>query len=117
MKYVTNDSTVQNTKTFILLEIVFNTIYYDDVNNGRSQDLQENILHFVSKKYSNMPKYTRFDAEEMKQITPGYYDDVITDGLKPDRETGVTLLFYRSIKYTFKSKYYSIYKIDISNLF
>ncbi|XP_016115431.1 scavenger receptor cysteine-rich type 1 protein M130-like [Sinocyclocheilus grahami] len=28
------------------------------------------------------------DAEEMvKEITPGYYDDVITDGLKPDHET------------------------------
>ncbi|XP_016349546.1 antigen WC1.1-like [Sinocyclocheilus anshuiensis] len=27
-------------------------------------------------------------SEEMvKEITPGYYDDVITDGLKPDRET------------------------------
>ncbi|XP_042592658.1 uncharacterized protein LOC109069083 [Cyprinus carpio] len=26
-------------------------------------------------------------SEEMKQITPGYYDDFITDGLKPDRET------------------------------
>ncbi|ROL44812.1 hypothetical protein DPX16_0064 [Anabarilius grahami] len=25
--------------------------------------------------------------EMMKEITPGYYDDVITDGLKPDRET------------------------------
>ncbi|RXN37632.1 scavenger receptor cysteine-rich type 1 M130-like protein [Labeo rohita] len=23
----------------------------------------------------------------VKEITPGYYDDVITDGLKPDRET------------------------------
>jgi len=30
----------------------------------------------------------------VKEITPGYYDDVITDGLKPDRETGVVLLFY-----------------------
>ncbi|KTF78509.1 hypothetical protein cypCar_00048128 [Cyprinus carpio] len=38
------------------------------------------------------------DAEEMvKEITPGYYDDVITVGLKPDRETGVTLLLYNSI--------------------
>ncbi|KTF75274.1 hypothetical protein cypCar_00038357 [Cyprinus carpio] len=38
------------------------------------------------------------DAEEMvKEITPGYYNDVITDGLKPDRETGVTLLLYNSI--------------------
>ncbi|XP_077090811.1 uncharacterized protein LOC143742061 [Siphateles boraxobius] len=26
----------------------------------------------------------------MKEITPGYYDDVITDGLKPDRETEYT---------------------------
>jgi len=32
----------------------------------------------------------------VKEITPGYYDDVITDGLKPDRETGVVLLLYNS---------------------
>ncbi len=38
----------------------------------------------------NIPKYV--DTEDMvKEITPGYYDDVITDGLKPDRETGVIL--------------------------
>ncbi|XP_052436592.1 scavenger receptor cysteine-rich type 1 protein M130-like [Carassius gibelio] len=42
----------------------FNTAYYDDVTNGSG--LKE---------------------EMMKEITPGYYDDVITDGLKPDRET------------------------------
>jgi len=35
----------------------------------------------------------------MKEITPGYYDDVITDGLKPDRETGVIWLFYNRKKY------------------
>ena len=46
------------------------------------------------------------DAEEMKEITPGYYDDVITDGLKPDRETGVVLLFCNSIL-----KYFSILKL------
>ncbi len=57
------------------------------------------------------------DAEEMlKEITPGYYDDVITDGLKADRETGVSLLFYNSIEYTFKLKHYSMLKIDISDL-
>ncbi len=33
------------------------------------------------------------NVEEMlKEITPGYYDDVITDGMKADRETGVSLL-------------------------
>ncbi len=33
------------------------------------------------------------DAEEMlKEISPGYYDDVITDGLKADPETGVSLI-------------------------
>ncbi|RXN03009.1 scavenger receptor cysteine-rich type 1 M130-like protein [Labeo rohita] len=42
----------------------FKTAYYDDVTNGSG--LKE---------------------EMMKEITPGYYDDVITDGLKPDRET------------------------------
>ncbi|XP_052429854.1 scavenger receptor cysteine-rich type 1 protein M130-like [Carassius gibelio] len=42
----------------------FNTAYYDNVTNGSG--LKE---------------------ETMKEITPGYYDDVITDGLKPDRET------------------------------
>ncbi len=58
------------------------------------------------------------DAEEMlKKISPGYYDDVITDGLKADRETGVSLFFYNSIEYTFKLKYYSMLKIDISDLF
>ncbi|RXN04222.1 scavenger receptor cysteine-rich type 1 M130-like protein [Labeo rohita] len=40
------------------------TAYYDDVTNGSG--LKE---------------------EMVKEITPGYYDDVITDGLKPDRET------------------------------
>ncbi len=56
------------------------------------------------------------NAEEMlKEITPGYYDDVITDGLKADRETGVSLLFYKSIEYTFKLKHCSMLKIDISN--
>ncbi len=40
------------------------------------------------------------DAEEMlKEISPGYYDDVITDGLKANCETGVSLLFYNSIEY------------------
>ncbi|XP_026101688.1 antigen WC1.1-like [Carassius auratus] len=43
----------------------FNTAYYDDVTNGSG-----------------------LKDEMMKEITPGYYDDVITDGLKPDRETG-----------------------------
>ncbi|XP_050963269.1 scavenger receptor cysteine-rich type 1 protein M130 [Labeo rohita] len=52
----------------------FKTAYYDDVTNDSG--LKE---------------------EMVKEITPGYYDDVITDGLKPDRETGVTLLFYNSI--------------------
>ncbi|XP_042577780.1 uncharacterized protein LOC122136980 [Cyprinus carpio] len=42
----------------------FKTSYYDDVTNGSG--LKE---------------------EMVKEITPGYYDDVITDGLKPDRET------------------------------
>ncbi|KTG01977.1 hypothetical protein cypCar_00048076 [Cyprinus carpio] len=42
----------------------FNTAYYDDVTNGSG--LKE---------------------EMVKEITPGYYDDVITDGLKPDPET------------------------------
>lgn len=42
----------------------FKTAYYDDVTNGSS--LKEEML---------------------KEITPGYYDDVITDGLKADRET------------------------------
>ncbi len=51
----------------------------------------------------------------LKEISPGYYDDVITDGLKADRETGVSLLFYNSIEYTFKLIYYCILKIDISN--
>ncbi len=62
------------------------------------------------------PNILCVDAEEMlKEITPGYYDDVITDGLKADRETGVSLLFYNSIEYTFTLKYYSLLKIDISN--
>ncbi|KAL0151913.1 hypothetical protein M9458_052784, partial [Cirrhinus mrigala] len=52
----------------------FKTAYYDDVTSGSG--LKE---------------------EMVKEITPGYYDDVITDGLKPDHETGVTLLFYNSI--------------------
>ncbi|XP_039523829.1 deleted in malignant brain tumors 1 protein-like [Pimephales promelas] len=51
----------------ILSEKEFNTAYYDDVTNGSG--LKE---------------------EMMKEITPGYYDDVITDGLKPDRETEYT---------------------------
>ncbi len=56
------------------------------------------------------PNILCVDAEEMlKEITPGYYDDVITDGLKVDRETGVSLLFYNSIEYTFKLKYYSTF--------
>ncbi|RXN39090.1 scavenger receptor cysteine-rich type 1 M130-like protein [Labeo rohita] len=42
----------------------FKTAYYDDVTSGSG--LKE---------------------EMVKEITPGYYDDVITDGLKPDRET------------------------------
>ncbi len=43
------------------------------------------------------PNILCVDVEEMlKEITPGYYDDVITDGLKADRETGVSLLFYNS---------------------
>ncbi|XP_056113423.1 scavenger receptor cysteine-rich type 1 protein M130-like [Rhinichthys klamathensis goyatoka] len=50
----------------------FKTVYYDDVTN--SSGLKEQILGFVSKHI-------------LWNITPGYYDDVITDGLKPDRET------------------------------
>ncbi|XP_016117634.1 scavenger receptor cysteine-rich type 1 protein M130-like, partial [Sinocyclocheilus grahami] len=42
----------------------FKTAYYDDVTNVSG--LKEEML---------------------KEITPGYYDDVITDGLKADRET------------------------------
>ncbi|KTF88302.1 hypothetical protein cypCar_00044577, partial [Cyprinus carpio] len=42
----------------------FNTAYYDDVTNGSG--LKE---------------------EMVKEITPGYYDDVITDGLKPNQDT------------------------------
>ncbi|KAL1275646.1 hypothetical protein QQF64_035269 [Cirrhinus molitorella] len=42
----------------------FKTAYYDDVINGSG-----------------------FKEEMVKEITPGYYDDVITDGLKPHRET------------------------------
>jgi len=62
------------------------------------------------------PNILCVDAEEMlKEISPGYYDDVITDGLKADRETGVSLLFYNSIEYTFTLKYYSMLKIDISD--
>ncbi len=39
------------------------------------------------------PNILCVDAEEMlKEITPGYYDDVITVGLKADHETGVCLL-------------------------
>ncbi len=39
------------------------------------------------------PNILCVDLEEMlKEITPGYYDDVITDGMKADRETGVSLL-------------------------
>ncbi len=48
------------------------------------------------------PNILCVDAEEMlKEISPmiRYYDDVITDGLKADRETGVSLLFYNSIEY------------------
>ncbi|XDV24786.1 hypothetical protein PO909_028852, partial [Leuciscus waleckii] len=42
----------------------FKTVYYDDVTNNSG--LKE---------------------EMMKEITPGYYDDVITVGLKPDQDT------------------------------
>ncbi|KAL1275640.1 hypothetical protein QQF64_035263 [Cirrhinus molitorella] len=42
----------------------FKTAYYDDVTNGSA-----------------------LKQEMVKEITPGYYDDVITDGLKPDHET------------------------------
>ncbi|XDV24818.1 hypothetical protein PO909_028866, partial [Leuciscus waleckii] len=42
----------------------FKTVYYDDVTNNSG--LKE---------------------EMMKEITPGYYDDVITVGLKPERES------------------------------
>ncbi|XP_067284769.1 uncharacterized protein [Pseudorasbora parva] len=48
----------------LLSEKDFKTAYYDDVTNGSG--LKE---------------------EMMKEITPGYYDDVITDGLTPDRGT------------------------------
>ncbi|CAM4564104.1 unnamed protein product [Leuciscus chuanchicus] len=51
----------------LLSEKEFKTAYYDDVTNG-------SVLK----------------EEMMKEITPGYYDDVITDGLKPDRETEYT---------------------------
>ncbi|RXN04167.1 scavenger receptor cysteine-rich type 1 M130-like protein [Labeo rohita] len=45
----------------------------------RAHDLQQEHI---------LPKHILVDAEEMvKEITPRYYDDVITDGLKPDRET------------------------------
>ncbi|KTF80523.1 hypothetical protein cypCar_00048184 [Cyprinus carpio] len=36
------------------------------------------------------PNILCVDEEEMKEITPGYYDDVITDGLEQDRETEET---------------------------
>ncbi|XP_077090785.1 scavenger receptor cysteine-rich type 1 protein M130-like [Siphateles boraxobius] len=47
----------------LLSEKEFKTAYYDDVTNGSGL------------------------KEEMKEITLGYYDDVITDGLKPDKDT------------------------------
>ncbi|RXN02278.1 scavenger receptor cysteine-rich type 1 M130-like protein [Labeo rohita] len=52
----------------------FKTAYYDDVTNGSG--LKE---------------------EMVKEITPEYYDDVITDGLKPDRETEDTLESYDDV--------------------
>ncbi|XP_051974551.1 scavenger receptor cysteine-rich type 1 protein M130-like [Xyrauchen texanus] len=48
----------------LLSEKEFKTEYYDDVTNGSG-----------------------IKEEMVKVVTPGYYDDVITDGLKPDCET------------------------------
>ncbi|RXN14725.1 scavenger receptor cysteine-rich type 1 M130-like protein [Labeo rohita] len=62
----------------------FKTAYYDDVTNGSG--LKE---------------------ETVKEITPGYYDDVITDGLKPDRETGADR--YCSIKHKCSCKRGSVF--------
>ncbi len=50
------------------------------------------------------PNILCVDAEEMlKEISPGYYeyrdDDVITDGLKADLKTGVSLLLQQHITY------------------
>ncbi len=43
--------------------------------------------------------HTCVDADELKEMSPRYYDDVITDGLKPDHETGINLLFWIRNKY------------------
>ncbi|CAM4564149.1 unnamed protein product [Leuciscus chuanchicus] len=61
----------------LLSEKEFKTAYYDDVTNG-------SVLK----------------EEMMKEITPGYYDDVITDGLKPDRETEYTPESYDDVMTT-----------------
>ncbi|KAK2892891.1 hypothetical protein Q8A67_012879 [Cirrhinus molitorella] len=61
--------------------------YYDDVTNG--SDLKE---------------------EMVKEITPGYYDDVITDGLKPDHETEDTPESYDDVMTSRKNS--DIKKVD-----
>lgn len=35
-----------------------------------------------------------FNFYKVNEITPGDYDDVIIDGLKPDQETGADSLLY-----------------------
>ncbi len=47
---------------------------------------------FVVQGYALISNSIYFDIEErVNEITPGYYDDVITDGLKTDNETGAVL--------------------------
>ncbi|XP_048011959.1 scavenger receptor cysteine-rich type 1 protein M130-like isoform X1 [Megalobrama amblycephala] len=71
----------------LLSEKEFKTVYYDDVTNGSG--LKE---------------------EMMKEITPGYYDDVITDGLNPDRETEDTPESYDDVMTSGQN--FNIKKVD-----
>ncbi|XP_016344523.1 scavenger receptor cysteine-rich type 1 protein M130-like [Sinocyclocheilus anshuiensis] len=68
----------------------FKTSYYDDVTNGSG--LKEEML---------------------KEITPGYYDDVITDGLKPDRETEDTPESYDDVMTSSQNS--DLKKVDAEN--
>ncbi|XP_042599544.1 scavenger receptor cysteine-rich type 1 protein M130-like [Cyprinus carpio] len=64
------------------------SLIFEELHSGYEDD--DELLsakEFKTAYYDNVTNGSGLKEEMVKEITPGYYDDVITDGLKPDRET------------------------------
>ncbi|XP_052429813.1 antigen WC1.1-like [Carassius gibelio] len=69
---------------------------YEEIQHRHNHFTQRGSL-ISEERHSGYEDADELLSEEMNQITPGYYDDVITDGLKTDRETVDTLDRYDDV--------------------